>query len=61
MNDNFGTRELKDFQIGSKIGNGTYGTVYYATEIKTGNKVALKKMNFEVKNIINIMTHSLYN
>lgn len=36
---------LSDYQLGEILGVGTVGTIYLATEIKTGNAVALKKLH----------------
>ena len=47
---NFGNNNITDYQKEEKVGNGTYGVVYKAKHIKTGEIVALKKMIFEVKN-----------
>lgn len=47
---NFGSNSITDYHKEEKVGNGTYGVVYKATHIKTGETVALKKMIFEVKN-----------
>uniref|UniRef100_A0AC34PVY4 Aurora kinase n=1 Tax=Panagrolaimus sp. JU765 TaxID=591449 RepID=A0AC34PVY4_9BILA len=37
----------EDFQIGSTLGRGRFGTVYLAKEIETGVKVALKTLQME--------------
>ena len=47
---NFGNNSIQDYQKEEKVGNGTYGVVYKAKHVKTGEIVALKKMIFEVKN-----------
>lgn len=47
---NFGNNSIQDYQKEEKVGSGTYGVVYKAKNIKTGEIIALKKMIFEVKN-----------
>eukprot|EP00331_Platyophrya_macrostoma_P004876 CAMPEP_0176416672 /NCGR_PEP_ID=MMETSP0127-20121128/6471_1 /TAXON_ID=938130 /ORGANISM="Platyophrya macrostoma, Strain WH" /LENGTH=328 /DNA_ID=CAMNT_0017796763 /DNA_START=40 /DNA_END=1026 /DNA_ORIENTATION=- len=47
---NFGNNNIADYQKEEKVGHGTYGVVYKAKHVKTGETVALKKMIFEVKN-----------
>ena len=39
-----GTTTLKDYNLGTKLGEGTFGVVTKATEYGTGVQVALKKL-----------------
>eukprot|EP01134_Creolimax_fragrantissima_P008204 CFRG8204T1 len=41
------TRDITEFKILNQIGEGTYGVVYRATDIKTGQMVALKRVRME--------------
>lgn len=43
----FNVSHRNDFTILSRIGEGTYGTVYLATERATGNKTAIKSIEVE--------------
>ena len=38
---------MENFQKIEKIGEGTYGVVYKAIDIKSGNYVALKKIRLD--------------
>ena len=42
---------MENFRVFGKIGEGAHGTVFHAEEIKTGQKVALKKLSFIVQEI----------
>ena len=38
---------MENFRVFGKIGEGAHGTVFHAEEIKTGQKVALKKLSLK--------------
>ena len=38
---------MENFRVFGKIGEGAHGTVFHAEEIKTGHKVALKKISLK--------------
>jgi cyclin-dependent kinase 1 len=50
LNQNFGESPLRRYKREEKVGNGTYGVVYKAKDLETGETVALKKMILEVEN-----------
>jgi serine/threonine protein kinase len=39
--------DLSDYTVGSRLGQGRFGTVYHATKIETGETFALKRMHWE--------------
>ncbi|KNC80006.1 CMGC/CDK/CDK10 protein kinase [Sphaeroforma arctica JP610] len=44
------TRDIKDYKIMNQIGEGTYGIVYRALDIESGEIVALKRVRMEQEN-----------
>ena len=38
---------MENYRVFGKIGEGAHGTVFHAEEIKTGEKVALKKLSLK--------------